>query len=454
MRRSSKSLVVGACLAVLLALAAVGSGLASTFDAGFGKAGIVETPLPEAERQEISDSNQGPLIRDLAVGRHGELVAAIGSGNQNRFFGAASYRADGTQDTQFGGDGFVNVEQIFPARRLNAPGLGFEPQGQGVAVQRNGRVVLVGYQKTENGHAAPIVMRLLPNGRPDTSFGEKGLVAPDPRSVPSDALHAVAIQPGGRIVAVGARNEKPRNGPPAGLVVAYRPNGRIDRSFGNDGRVLFFSRKNRFATTGLFGLAVLPSRKILVVGYRAGRLFVARLGVDGDLDRRFGGGDGEVSINLGQEDVCCSGAAGGVSVLPNGRIVVLAEGSSGLLLVRLRPNGSRDHDFGCCGIAKGGAVRQAVVPYDIAVQGNGRIVAVGLNFRGPRHAFTIMRFRSDGRRDRTFGNRGIEFLPLGINSAGTSAVALPNGRVVVGGGAQLRRGKDLEYMLMLARLGS
>jgi uncharacterized delta-60 repeat protein len=434
-------------------LAAVGSGLAATLDPGFGKAGVVETPLPEVERQEISESNQGPLIRDLAIGRHGELVAAIGSGNQNRFFGAASYRADGTQDLRFGGDGFVNVEETFPGVRLNAPGLGFEPQGQGVAVQRNGRIVLVGYQKTENGHAAPIVMRLLPSGHPDTSFGEKGLIAPAPRSTNSDELHAVAIQPGGRIVAVGARNEKPRNGPPAGLVVAYRSNGRIDRGFGDNGRVLFFSRKNRFATTGLFGLAVLPNSKILVTGYRAGHLFVARLGVDGNLDRRFGGGDGEVSIDLGLEHFCCSDAAA-VSALPNGSSVVLADSSPGLILVRLRSDGSRDSRFGRRGIFRGGAVQKTLMPFDIAIQANGRIVAVGANFSGPKHVFTILRFRANGKLDRAFGNGGIESLPLGINSVATSAVVLPSGRVVVGGGAQLRQGKDLEYMLMLARLGS
>lgn len=453
MRRRYRRLIAASCLGLFLALVAVGSGLASTFDAGFGKAGIVETPLPEDERQEISESDQGPLIRDLAVGRHGELVAALGSGNQNRFFGAASYRADGSHDTRFGGDGFVNVKKIFPSSKRSAPGLGFEPQGQGAAVQRNGRVVLVGYQKTEDGHAAPIVMRLLPNGRPDTSFGEKGLVAPDPRSAPSDELHAVAIQPGGRIVAVGARNEKPRNGPPAGLVVAYRPNGRIDRSFGDNGRVLFFSRKNRFATTGLFGLAVLPSRKILVVGYRAGRLLVARLGADGNLDRRFGGGDGEVSIDLGLEHFCCSDAAS-VSMLPNGSSVVLADGSPGLILVRLRSDGSRDSRFGSRGIFRSGAVQKTLMPSDIAIQANGRIVAVGADFSGPKHIFTILRFRPDGKLDRAFGNRGVESLPLGINSVATSAVVLPNGRVVVGGGAQLRHGKDLEYMLMLARLGS
>ena len=168
MRRSSKRLIAGACLAVLLALAVIGSGFAATLDPSFGKGGVVETPMPEAERQEISESDQGPLIRDLAVGRNGELVAAIGSGNENSFFGATSYRANGTQDLRFGGDGFVNVEEVFWGSGSSAPGPGLEPQGQGVTVQPNGRIILVGYQQGVASTARfPVVVRLLPNGKPE-----------------------------------------------------------------------------------------------------------------------------------------------------------------------------------------------------------------------------------------------------------------------------------------------
>lgn len=450
MRHSSprnRHLSAGSILVLLCVLGFVGSGLAATpFAPGFGDGGVSEVPLPAEDRQLISELGQGPVISDLAVTPRGGLVAAVGSGTENEFFGAASFRARGVLDERFGSSGFVRA-RIFPSLVRHT-----EPQAEGVAVQRDGKIVLVGYRKgIASGMPAPVVMRLLSDGSPDRGFGQEGLIAPKPDGARADVLHAVAIQPGGRIVAVGTRNERDRKAAqvkrPAGLVVAYRPDGRIDRSFGNGGRVFFHGRSARYAFTGLLDLGILPNRKIVAVGYRNDRLLVVRLKANGRLDRSFGGGDGIVSVGLERGNLCCPEEAS-LSAFDDGRSVVLTDGFGRVLMAGLRTNGSLDRRFGRGGIVRRGGDQRLDWMQDVAVQGNGRIVAVGQGSRG----FTVLRFRPNGRPDRSFGNRGAATLPRGRASISTSALTLPNGQVVVGGGVQYQRNDRLEYSLLLARL--
>jgi len=275
--------------------------------------------------------------------------------------------------------------------------------------------------------------------------------------VPAELLREVAVQPGGRIIAVGTRNDRLVGreqfdvGRGTGMVVAYRPNGRVDRSFGENGRVLFRGSDQRYVYTGLFDLAILPGGRLLVAGYRNNRLFVARLLRDGQLDRSFGG-DGSVSFDLGLAHVCCRVAAS-VAALPSGKILVLTDGRSyRLLMARLRRDGTLDHSFGRHGIVKPQRQERSIEFHDLAVQRNGRIVTVGVENGRAGLTFAVIRFRPDGRRDRSFGDRGAKLLRLSFSSFGTSAVRLPNGQVVVGGGAQHRLKDHFEYSLVLARL--
>jgi uncharacterized delta-60 repeat protein len=430
-----------ALLALLLFLILAGSAVAApALDPGFGDGGIAEAPMPAAERGSIDERNQGPLISDLALTPDGGFAAAIGSAAETSYFGSAMFRPHGSLDRRFGGDGFVLAEEFFPG--LGRPGS--HPWAEGVAMQRDGKVVLVGYRNTGEAFdkRAPIVMRLRPNGRPDPSFGRGGLIAPKPGTAPPDMLQAVAVQPSGRIVAVGVRKRK--GGRPGGVVVAYRRDGRIDRRFGHGGRVLFYGGEG---FTGLFDLALLRGGKILIAGYRGNRLFVGRLRADGRFDQSFGK-DGSVSLDIGRGPGCCPAAAS-VAAFHNGGSVVATSGADSVLMARLGPNGGRDRSFGRRGLVR--VNRRSGAVHDVALQGNGRIVLAGVTARR-RILFVVQRFRSDGALDLGFGNHGTESLPLGRGSFGTSAVSLPNGRVVVGGGAQYIRNDRLEYSLVLARL--
>jgi hypothetical protein len=68
-----------------------------------------------------------------------------------------------------------------------------------------------------------------------------------------------------------------------------------------------------------------------------------------------------------------------------------------------------------------------------------------------RFVFAALRFRADGRPDRRFGNDGLLPLAGAEDSTGRSALALPDGKVVAGGGPYLANSVAADFSLVLAR---
>lgn len=455
-RKHRTTVLIAAVFCVALSLAAAAFGADQT-DRSFGQNGVAEIPLPPEGRK----GGVEPGIWDLAEAPGSKMVAAIGDFSVSSYFGLARFGLNGALDTSFGNEGF--------AKRLEIPrreGV-ISPQAQAVAVQSDGKFVVVGYQENELSGTAPVLARYRSNGSLDPSFGHRGIVAPKPASEGGDAahpvqgggvLHDVAIQPSGRIIAVGAQNEF-HGARPAGLVIAYKPDGRIDRSFGNRGRVLFPVNPRAFEYTALRSVKLLPDGKILVAGYRHGRLFLARLTRGGNLDRRFGGGDGTASlkINYISGQFCCPQEAS-LALGQAGQILVGAEGrrgrDEGLFLAGFSADGRLDRSFGAGGLLAGGTARRMPHPYDLAVQGNGRIVVVG---EGPSTSegsvpdLAALRLFPDGTLDRSFGRHGIKALKAGEIATAHAALTQSNGRVAAAGAFAVPSGKSYETTLLLTR---
>jgi uncharacterized delta-60 repeat protein len=444
-------------LVFVLVLCVAGSSLAApALNSDFGDGGVVRTPLPKPIRSSIANSGKGPLIEDLASQRNGRIVGALASGAETPFLGAVRYRPGGALDRSFGDGGFADLEREFP-------GVEGEAQGEGVALQQDGRILVAGYRavtryrESRPHRFSPLLVRLRPDGRPDPGFGTRGLVSSKPRGSNGEGLHDVAVQRGSGIVAVGARNEF-SGGKPAGTVVAYRPDGSIDRRFGRGGRVLFSHRREGY--TALRDVAVLPSGKLLVAGYLGDRFVVARLRPGGGLDRSFGR---HGKVLLGRDLGACCPSDATLSLLPEGGFLALSAPLGGAqTLFRFEASGHLDRSFGHRGALRGAWMRKVGLAGGLAVQGNGRIVISGTSGRvrtsdrTARSVISILRALPNGTPDRSFGRNGTEFLPLGYNAVGTSALALGNGGVVVGGGTQVLAGPQSQdrfgYELVLARL--
>jgi uncharacterized delta-60 repeat protein len=427
--------------AALLATAACAAA-ANKLDPTFGANGISRVPVPS----QALMGGRGPVIGDLAAAPGGKMVASLSDFTGGGYLGAARLRVDGSPDPSFGADGLTEA-RFDPARG--------EVQAQGVAEQRNGRIVVAGFRRNTLGHVDPVLVRFRADGALDPSFGRGGKVLSKPILAGGEVLHAVAVEAGGRIVAVGARNES-GGGKAAGLVIAYRPDGSIDRSFARNGRVLFPARNGGGRYTGLRDVKTIAGGKLLISGYLAGRLFLARLTADGRLDRSFGGGDGKVLIGLGDSGGCVGdcGLESPLALEPGGQIVVGADRPlAPPVVMRIRVDGSPDVGFGRAGrVPVGHRLAQLE---GLAVQGNNRIVAVGFSegvgFEGKiTLAFGTMRLFPGGAIDRGFGRDGSQTLELGNASAGFAALTQPTGRAVAAGGVQVSP-EPPAYDLLLAR---
>src|SRR5262245_40839135 len=127
-----------------------------------------------------------------------------------------------------------------------------------VAVQSDGKIVVGG-----GGQSGPfMVARFQANGQLDSTFGTNGIVVRQETTTP---VLAIALQPDGKIVVVGgalaALSDQEL------LVVRYLPNGTFDSSFGNNGFVTNnFSFTNGFGSSVASAVAIQPDGKIVVVG--------------------------------------------------------------------------------------------------------------------------------------------------------------------------------------------
>lgn len=141
---------------------------------------------------------------------------------------------------------------------------------------------------------------------------------------------------------------------------------------------------------------------LVLLACAAGASHPAAAGAEGRLDSSFGD-HGTVDLDSGQDDRTRTGV---VAVGPRGEIFVTEEasvcGDAGckerVYLKRYRADGSLDRSFGGGRVSVGQAATYAALTVDAA----GRPL-LAFDHEG---AFTVRRFRSDGDRDTSFGDSG------------------------------------------------
>jgi uncharacterized delta-60 repeat protein len=271
----------------------------------------------------------------------------------------ARYNPNGTLDTTFSGDGKQRTDF----------GSGAD-EATGVAVQGDGKIVVVGGGGVDGeGFLDFAVARYNPNGSLDTSFSGDGKQRTDLGG--DDEASGVALQPNGKIVAVGTGGGGPEN-PPAFALARYNPNGSLDTTFSGDGK-----QTTDFGYTAN-GVALQANGKIVAVGHaRPGDFGLARYNPNGSLDTTFSG-DGlqTTDFGFGADD-----EATGVALQGDGKIVAAGYASGGatggdFALARYNPNGTLDSSFSGDGRRRtdfGGNDRAN----GVALQANGRIVLAG-----------------------------------------------------------------------------
>lgn len=270
----------------------------------------------------------------------------------------------------------------------------------------------------------------------DPGFGRGGLVRAD-LSAGEDAARALVVRPDGSILLAG----------PAGAdaaVVAFLPDGRVDRGFGREGvaRVDLGGREEAAA------LALGPDGTIAVAGTtvaprRRPTAWVLRLDPEGGLDRAFGAA-GRAPLGLGG-----AAQAEAVAVADDGSL--LAAGFTGTgpnerpWLVRLTPQGRLDPDFGLVGRARLDFLPRGARATALAVRRDGGVVVAG-HVEGD---FFVVSVSTHGSVDRDFGEEGVARVDFDGRRDRAYAVGLTkDDHIVVVGGTERASGADFAIAVL------
>jgi uncharacterized delta-60 repeat protein len=270
------------------------------------------------------------------------------------------------------------------------------------------------------------------NGSLDTSFLLGGMVLDSFPVSRGDEVNAIAIQPNGKIVAVGSSHDFTEGHEFA--VARYNPSGFLDGSFCAGFGKCWIGLPNSVANA----IAIQPDGKIVVAGTSSGQFKLWRLNSsNGFPDNTFAGG--VLNFPTSTNEV-----ANAIAIQSDGKIVVAGSayvgGGHQFALARCKSNGSLDTTFG-----KGGLVLTNFptstneVAYGIALAASGRIVVAGYATVGGGAQFALARYNSNGSLDTTFGSKG---LVLTNFSSSLSEVARAiridaSGRIVVAGYANV-----------------
>jgi uncharacterized delta-60 repeat protein len=339
--------------------------ISGTLDTAFGSGGIVTTSI---------GSSSNDICYAVALQPDGKIVAAGGSSEgANNVLVLVRYNGNGSLDTDFGSGGIVTASVSG-----NATGLS-------VAVQTGGKIVVSGSSWNSSSFDADFaVARYTITGTLDTTFGASGFVTTPIGSSSMDNGHSVALQSDGKIVVGG-------DGSGVFAVVRYNTDGSLDSAFGLNGIVT--TSFGNYA--GAVSVAIQPDGKIVAVGQSGSSgdwdISVARYTITGTLDLGFGTA-GVVVTPIGSS----ADYGSAVAVQSDGKIVVAGGSSNGndddFAVVRYSPTGALDTLFGVGGIVVTPIGLGDDSGFSVALQSDGKIVVAGSSYGHTDNDFAIVRY--------------------------------------------------------------
>jgi uncharacterized delta-60 repeat protein len=256
-----------------------------------------------------------------------------------------------------------------------------------------------------------------------------------------DRAYAVAVQPDGKIIAVG--NSYLENYSKFALA-RYNTDGSLDSTFGSGGKMFY---DVGYSDTTANAVALQPDGKIVVAGTaKIGGDYdfvVCRFNADGSVDSTFNGVSGRRSFNFGNGGTD-DDYANAVAVLPNGDILVAGSADSAtktqVALVRLTSTGGNTTGLNGSTSLTASIGDSNSAAYSIAFQPDGRFVVGGYSAGvSTGQDFGAARFNPDGSLDTSFGanHDGTASIAAGLGPDQANSVGIqPDGKIILAGGGK------------------
>ena len=326
-------------------------------------------------------SESGNTFSSLVKQADGKILVAGGNVNSTSF-SIWRYDKNGVLDKEFGTNGLSSI--AVPNSKYNV--------AAGIALQNNGKILVTGTATNDSTMNAFAVLRLNTDGSLDKTFGNIGYVLTE-ISAYQDNPAAIAIQSDGKIVVAGTSSPGAGQTGADFAIVRYLENGTLDQSF---------------ATSG-----------ILTVNL-------------------YGGDNGE-----NKDDTAYA-----LALQSDGSIIVAGKsyrnhGSNfydDAALIKVTSNGTLDPSFGQNGMVKTNLNGSPSLIHSLAIQSDGKILAMGQIELAGQYAFLVMRYAANGSLDSSFGSGGIVSTHLtGFDPAWAGAL-LSNGKIVLAGSSYVQNG--------------
>ncbi len=335
------------------------------------------------------------------------------------------HNADGTVDNSFGTNGSVVLGSLSEAIEF-----------QDFVILQDGKLLVTANKSINGGTPTDLfIYRYTANGTLDATFGTNGVIT---TPLGSGTLEQrIVLQPDGKFV-VASQTYNSQTSEVA--VVRYNSNGTLDTTFGTGGITkTSVGIGNGFLRVS--EILVQTDGKLLVAGRALfgsdGNIFVLRYNPNGTLDTSFGA-NGIVQTDVDNLYNRVGGMAlqPDGKIIVNGSNFTSYDPVSPLSssIVRYNANGTLDNTFGTNGIVRitepPSQNYPAGIAFALAVQQNGKILTAGERNR----TFAISRYNSNGTIDTSFGTNGVVITPIGDIPGGIFSIALQtDGKIVAVG---------------------
>ncbi|MEO8117167.1 MAG: T9SS type A sorting domain-containing protein, partial [Bacteroidota bacterium] len=395
-------------------------GQAGTLDQTFGDGGIVIN-------DSFSAANASIIQKD------GKIIV-VGSSLKNDVL-LWRFNTDGTNDESFGING--QIAYSFGGKFRSSNNLAFASSG---------KIIVVGdYFSSDNEIDAGII-RCMPDGKLDSSFGTNGF---DSFRINSYTFTSgLIIQADDKIVLDGLTSNT-LGIKKTSFLLRFMQDGGIDPDFGNEGVVLSYYSD----FTDITSLLIRPDGKLLIGGtlnsYSLhGPYLVQSFNADGSVDVSFGeNGKATYNFDNGVDGPGFNMQLEAMNLQGDGKIV--CAGSSGrhndisMGLCRFNSDGTIDESFG----DKGGEITVFTeqsygnaVNSDVILQEDGKIITVGdedgLGGQGSDPGKMLLtRYNENGQLDPSFGENGIASVQIDAiyGQSGKSVHLVADNKILVTG---------------------
>ncbi|MBA2662884.1 MAG: hypothetical protein H0U74_11345 [Bradymonadaceae bacterium] len=387
-------------------------------------------------------SPRGDLDEDFGVGG---LTIISFSGNGADYLNAM--HLTGQNQIVVAGGALAATGRVFAAAKLDAEGnLGtnFGIHGRveaalstkddtvfGIAVQEDDALIFVGSANTGTQFRVGMAKFQGDGTRVISSFGVGGEVLASFSGDSADG-QAALTDGDGRVIVAGSRTQDSRSD---FVVAAFNARGVADLNFGRNGvAVIRFDadQHQEFAEALILDAA----GGIIAVGAAESSRAVAlvRVKPGGALDTDFGldsSGMSRLSLGTGT-------AASAVAIDSQNRIVVAGRvrvsGRENFLIARFLQDGTLDSSFGTIGYLSVSPAGREGRANAVAVDREDKIVVAGRSLVGTTERITLVRLLANGELDASFGDAGVVVTPVGQSHGYAKAMRIQDdGKILVAG---------------------